>query len=473
MPRPQPLVSLHGAVNFDRLVPFDSAPGALPLAVNDLLVLRRAAGGDNLSVSVGDIQTHGGSVNIADLLGGVNNDMLFRTGGVWTGTGATGLSYNGVSMNFLGDNISISAGGALAMDDGGNFSMAGSGQFLATAGSQAAPPIAFLLDPDTGWLNSAVNQISAVCAGSQAWLLNSLQLRSSATNGPGLLNRVIGDFTLPNVLPDHSNTGMGLSAVGSVMGLTSSSVLVASIDGAGSLFILNADEFRASNATGPAILNAASGAAIPNIRPDRSDVNTGIAYDTSQLILRAQSRNILIVDGPNNEIVLGGARFVASNANGPAVNNSNPNLTAPVFIPRKSDIDTGLSAPPGTTDKLSLIAGAVEGLRLTEANGGVILVVNADKFITAFAGGGQGNLTFNKSYNIVSVVATTGDAVTLPASFDVNSTMYIKNDGVNAMDVFPNTGDDLGQGVDTAVSVAAGTSISFLATVADTTWTQI
>jgi len=44
---------------------------------------------------------------------------------------------------------------------------------------------------------------------------------------------------------------------------------------------------------------------------------------------------------------------------------------------------------------------------------------------------------------------------------------------VNAMDVFPNTGDDLGQGVNTAVSVAAGTSISFLATVADTTWTQI
>ena len=77
MPRPQPLVSLHGAVNFDRLVPFDSAPGALPLAINDLLVLRRAACGGNLSLSAGDMQIHVGSVNISGLLGGCYNDMLY------------------------------------------------------------------------------------------------------------------------------------------------------------------------------------------------------------------------------------------------------------------------------------------------------------------------------------------------------------------------------------------------------------
>ena len=56
--------------------------------------------------------------------------------------------------------------------------------------------------------------------------------------------------------------------------------------------------------------------------------------------------------------------------------------------------------------------------------------------------------------------------------FAVNSIIHIKNDGANAADVFPATGDDLGAGVNTAVSVASGASVDFIATVADATWTS-
>jgi hypothetical protein len=54
----------------------------------------------------------------------------------------------------------------------------------------------------------------------------------------------------------------------------------------------------------------------------------------------------------------------------------------------------------------------------------------------------------------------------------VNSIIFIKNDGANAADVFPGIGDDLGAGLNTAVSLASGASISFIATTASSTWTQ-
>ena len=41
------------------------------------------------------------------------------------------------------------------------------------------------------------------------------------------------------------------------------------------------------------------------------------------------------------------------------------------------------------------------------------------------------------------------------------------------MDIFPASGDDAGAGTDTAVALAGGVGTMFLATVANTTWTQM
>ena len=95
--------------------------------------------------------------------------------------------------------------------------------------------------------------------------------------------------------------------------------------------------------------------------------------------------------------------------------------------------------------------------------------------ITAFAGGGQGSaVALIHSYNVITVVASDGDSVRLPSVFSINSIIYIKNnDSAQAADVFPASGDNLGAGVDTAVSLAAGESLTFIATVADSTWTLL
>ncbi|KKL88165.1 hypothetical protein LCGC14_1927470, partial [marine sediment metagenome] len=76
------------------------------------------------------------------------------------------------------------------------------------------------------------------------------------------------------------------------------------------------------------------------------------------------------------------------------------------------------------------------------------------------------------SYNVISTVGTTGDSIKLPG-ITVGTQCHVKNDGANAMDVFPFTDDDLGAGVNTAVSVAAGGSATFIGTVDNTTWTQL
>ncbi len=152
--------------------------------------------------------------------------------------------------------------------------------------------------------------------------------------------------------------------------------------------------------------------------------------------------------------------------------NEVPTATNPVFIPAQTDTDTGVGW--AAADQLSLIAGAVEGVRFTELNSNVIQAPDAQIGLTAFATGGQGSATqVNASYAQFSTVATLADSGRLPPVFAVGSVITVKNDGAADMDMFPSSGDDLGAGTDTAVSIVSGTAAKFLATVADATWTQI
>jgi hypothetical protein len=81
--------------------------------------------------------------------------------------------------------------------------------------------------------------------------------------------------------------------------------------------------------------------------------------------------------------------------------------------------------------------------------------------ITAAAGGGQAAGTaIIGDINEVSTVVTAGDSVTLPTAVPGYYILII-NKGAEAMDVFPAASDNLGAGVDTAVSLAAGTNITY------------
>lgn len=82
--------------------------------------------------------------------------------------------------------------------------------------------------------------------------------------------------------------------------------------------------------------------------------------------------------------------------------------------------------------------------------------------LTADAGSAQGGTPLTKDINEISTCGTTGDSVTLPTAA-AGLTVTIINNGANAADVFPASGDDLGAGVDTAASLAAGANITYAA----------
>jgi len=164
--------------------------------------------------------------------------------------------------------------------------------------------------------------------------------------------------------------------------------------------------------------------------------------------------------------------LLATDANGPQILDQAPTATDPNIRPRQSDINSGIGS--GLSDEISVIAGGVEAQRWVELNGGVITAPHADLSVTAFATGGQGSaFPLIASFNIIDVCATSGDSVRLPTVFAARSQVYIKNDGAESADVFPASGDDLGLGDNVAFSLAAGLSVTFIATAANTTWTRL
>jgi len=91
--------------------------------------------------------------------------------------------------------------------------------------------------------------------------------------------------------------------------------------------------------------------------------------------------------------------------------------------------------------------------------------------ITAFAGGGQASaIHLVNSVCIIDTVATTGDSVRLANQFVAGATITIKNNGANAADVFPSSGDNLGLGVDVAYSLPAGNWVTFMGVTDNSVW---
>ena len=183
-------------------------------------------------------------------------------------------------------------------------------------------------------------------------------------------------------------------------------------------------------------------------------------------------------DGSTFTMNLGGGdlrltgKLELQGSNRPAVLDESTSNTNPVFAPLGNSPTSGLG---GQGSSVSLIAFSKAAIVATSLNSQILQGYQASTALTAFATGGQTNaVILGSSYNVLATVATTGDSVKLPVLFvagDPATVIYIKNDGANAADVFPGLGDDLGAGLNTAESLAAGASVSYIAT-AGSTWTK-
>ena len=98
------------------------------------------------------------------------------------------------------------------------------------------------------------------------------------------------------------------------------------------------------------------------------------------------------------------------------------------------------------------------------------LQMRADTFVTNDVNSGltasttqtQGQGALSTSINEVSTVANTNDTVTLPVAF-AGTEVTIINNGANTLQIFPASGDNLGAGVDTATTLAAGSNVRYVA----------
>lgn len=421
-----------------------------------------------------------------------------------------------------GDQVSLIAGG---VEIARATEAVAANQFaIVPSGSSAVPELAGLTDLDTGFRWNGLNETIWIGGGNDAWNFSTAKFYSSFSNGPALLNLVSQD-DVPTVVPDHSdpNTGLGhpgssdqLSIIaGGVEGIRVTEAAAAiTVDVFGTLHVVNALNVDgvATFIDDVAFKDGGDVEIFDGTNTFRTLLTTLLAPDTFR-ISGAGDLEFFDVSQFNTSMRLLGGISLDVDETGvvpgtPAagsgqfwVRNDVPNVpmftddngvdwvlnaaavspdplllsSGGVAVPSYSfsvDTDTGMWNPGA--DVLGFSVGGILGLSLTELNGGVIPAPEATQGITAFATGGQVSATqLDSGYNVITTVATTGDSVKLPPVFAIDSVIYVKNDTANAADVFPATGDDLGAGVDTAISLDADATVSFIATLADSTWTQL
>jgi hypothetical protein len=89
-------------------------------------------------------------------------------------------------------------------------------------------------------------------------------------------------------------------------------------------------------------------------------------------------------------------------------------------------------------------------------------LLSVEAGITADTGSAQGGSPLTNDLNEISTCANAGDSVTLPTAV-AGLRVTIINNGAQACDVFPASGDNLGAGVDAAASLASGSNITYAA----------
>jgi len=322
--------------------------------------------------------------------------------------------------------LSFSAGGV----EGGRFNQGfGLQQFaLAQSTSSSVPDLTSLADFDTGFSWPADNTTVWMGGGSRAWNFTTVKFHSQFSNGGALFNRV-AERDVPTLVPDHSDSNTGVGGQNDEVTLIAGGLEGVRVDETGSAIqvIIDPGLTNTSDATPP----LAFGGGTVGFRSPDSDQIFAILSGASKWHLTSVDLHANITDGP-------ALRFV------------NPSDTVPSLLPNFNDTDTGI----GTVgpDFINLITGGLEALEF-DGSGGEVLQINLPETgITASGTQTQGERPLISSYNEVAVVAIANDVVTAPG-VRPGIRLQVINNGVNNLQLFPASGDDIGAGVDASIVI--------------------
>ena len=396
-----------------------------------------------------------------------------------------------------GDQLSLIAGG---VEIARATEVVAANQFaIAQSGASTVPELTSLADPDTGFRWPADNTTVWIGGGTRAWNFSTVKFFSQFSDGPALMNR-LAQAAVPTVVPDHADDNTGLGATGSdvltlvaggVEGVRVTEVAAAiTVDIQGALnangvstFIDDVafrdggdvEFFDPTNAVrallvttlGPPDTFRISGAGQLEHLDVRS-FNTSVRLRDSiplEMVEFAISPSFVAGSGffwvrddvPNVPIFTddAGTDFIL---NAPAVS-PDPILLSSggAGVPSYSfavDTDTGMFNP--ALDSVGLTVGGVLGLSLAEAGSHVIQTNEEHVGLTASVTQTQaGGLALLSSYNEIAIVGTTGDALTA-FGVAVGERLIVINNGANDLQLFPDVGDNIGAGLNLAITIAAG-----------------
>jgi len=173
---------------------------------------------------------------------------------------------------------------------------------------------------------------------------------------------VAGDTTLTNLDVSGAFTLTGTAGAG---GIDMNSEIISNIGNAGTDFVagggfnLDGDLNLTGTSTNHLLLPLNNDPATPTLA--FGDGDTGF-YEASADVIG------IAIGGISDWFIHSNA-FQSNLAGGPSLNSITATAILPAFSPNKTDIDTGIGY--AATDQLSLIAGGVEGHRITEAAGAI------------------------------------------------------------------------------------------------------
>jgi len=135
-----------------------------------------------------------------------------------------------------------------------------------------------------------------------------------------------------------------------------------------------------------------------------------------------------------------------------------------------SDSNTGVYSDGAGL--VGITADSQFAIKWVETGGQIAYDVHTAGGASANANQSQGDTPIERSYTIFTVVATEGDAVTLPAVFALGRVVHFKNDhATNGMQIFPALGDTItGEAVNVPITLAADSWITFIGTSANSVW---
>ena len=358
-----------------------------------------------------------------------------------TGLGSAGSD----AMTFVAGGLEV----ARAIESGGDVSLILDPNRTAT---EAAPALAFG-DGDTGFRQPLDDNLQVILAGSTRFFWELDSFNSLIGTGPAMRNEA-SSATNPVFTPNRGDqdTGIGQNAVNEVSLIGGGVELARAVAAASGGLLANNTLTGAGIERVLTISDAFAGVPDPLLLSDgsaaapsysfASDTDIGM-FRVGADILGLAARATLIAQAVG---ALGANQFVVAPG---AVQN---NVSAPDL--GLGDGDTGVMQT--VDDTIALVAGANLAVRYAEASGSVIQTNSSDVALTASVTQTQaGGLALLDSYNEISTVGTTGDALT---AFDVfqGTRLVVVNNGANDLQLFPAVGDDFGAGVDTAITIVAG-----------------